>query len=391
MIREALEILDLRGTCIVKRGPGGGVIVSHPTVPTTARLIVSFLLRTDTRVRHVHEARAELNRLSHTQAALNPAMDLLRETLDQLDMAIPAQCLSQCHEGGALFETAVAQIAGFDCGSMSAIRGGSNAECPSSSRISTAQHVALTLSRDIADGKYPVGARLGSEWEVSNHFGVSRGSMRQATRLLETFGVAEIRPGRGNGLVVAAPEATHVIRAIISHLLAFRLAPEQWAEAMQLLGAAALTNACDKSAETGNPIDEVFVTGRKLLRIKTSDDWLWLARPWLRSVVGLSGNPIMSLFWRVTAGYTFRAFDAASDHATCGWQAIIDNVPDIIEAVLDRNSVNAINAYNRLFASQWLISFRIKPHVESMFGDPKITNMRTETSTVSREIAAATA
>ncbi len=52
-----------------------------------------------------------------------------------------------------------------------------------------------------------MGQSLGSEHELTNRYGVSRAVLREAVRVLESHGVAEMRLGRGGGLRVSAPRA----------------------------------------------------------------------------------------------------------------------------------------------------------------------------------------
>lgn len=62
--------------------------------------------------------------------------------------------------------------------------------------------VAQTLARQIADGVYPVGARLPSERDIASATGVSRPTVREAILALELDGLVEVRTG--SGVYVAA-------------------------------------------------------------------------------------------------------------------------------------------------------------------------------------------
>jgi GntR family transcriptional regulator len=61
------------------------------------------------------------------------------------------------------------------------------------------------LLRRITSGEWPVGMRLGNEFELAEEFGVSQGTMRRALMSVEAMGHLNRKPGRGT--MVAVPEA----------------------------------------------------------------------------------------------------------------------------------------------------------------------------------------
>lgn len=70
-----------------------------------------------------------------------------------------------------------------------------------------AELVALNLQRRIIGGDLPDGAELPREAELLEEFGVSRPSLREALRILETEGLLRIRRGKIGGGVVQRPTA----------------------------------------------------------------------------------------------------------------------------------------------------------------------------------------
>ena len=65
--------------------------------------------------------------------------------------------------------------------------------------------VARELKRSIADGSYPVGARLPTELELCEQFGISRFTARAAVRILSSAGLV-VRRQRVGTVVVATPD-----------------------------------------------------------------------------------------------------------------------------------------------------------------------------------------
>lgn len=88
--------------------------------------------------------------------------------------------------------------------------------------------IAEQLSAAIIDERYDAGERL-KETELAVHFGVSRSTIREALRILETRGLARILPQRGaivTGLTRREVEDLFEIRAFLVGLIARRVASE---------------------------------------------------------------------------------------------------------------------------------------------------------------------
>jgi GntR family transcriptional regulator, phosphonate transport system regulatory protein len=82
----------------------------------------------------------------------------------------------------------------------------------SASGYSTWRLIAEELHREIADGVWPEGARLPTESELSERFGVNRNTVRQAVGALAADGLVASR--RGSGTYVSAnPVLVHRIGA----------------------------------------------------------------------------------------------------------------------------------------------------------------------------------
>jgi len=75
--------------------------------------------------------------------------------------------------------------------------------------------VAKQLKSYILDADLKPGDRLPTETELANTFGVSRLSLREATKSLEYLGIVEAKPGRG--LTVGVVNIDHVTECIGFH------------------------------------------------------------------------------------------------------------------------------------------------------------------------------
>ena len=84
------------------------------------------------------------------------------------------------------------------------------------------EEIADDLTRDILTGQYRTGERLPSERDLSARFDASRGAVREAMKILEQLGIAQIQPG---GARVAPLQEASL--DVIGHLLALGDVPDR--------------------------------------------------------------------------------------------------------------------------------------------------------------------
>ena len=82
---------------------------------------------------------------------------------------------------------------------------------PPTVRLSHAEVLARRIEDEIVAGRWPLGAVLGTETELSERYGVGRSVLRETARVLESHGVARRRPGPGGGLIVTRPEGRAIL------------------------------------------------------------------------------------------------------------------------------------------------------------------------------------
>ncbi|MBI9083191.1 MAG: FadR family transcriptional regulator [Desulfobacterales bacterium] len=94
------------------------------------------------------------------------------------------------------------------------------------------QDVVDQVGDAILDGQIAIGDRLPAEREMCELFGISRGTLREALRVLEEKGLIEIRLGVGGGAVVKGANADRITESLammirsgdvsLNHLAEFR-------------------------------------------------------------------------------------------------------------------------------------------------------------------------
>src|SRR5512140_1807302 len=80
------------------------------------------------------------------------------------------------------------------------------------------QEIVTQIKASIFDGRLTPGDRLPSEKELTEQFGVSRITVRDAMRVLESQGLIDIKVGSGGGAFVANPSSEAVTQVLTDML-----------------------------------------------------------------------------------------------------------------------------------------------------------------------------
>ncbi|MBE7195935.1 MAG: FadR family transcriptional regulator, partial [Gordonia polyisoprenivorans] len=80
------------------------------------------------------------------------------------------------------------------------------------------ERVAREIVRDVAAAGVTVGVKLPSEPEMCDRYGVGRGSLREALRILEVQGLISIKAGPGGGPTVAGMSSERLGATAALHL-----------------------------------------------------------------------------------------------------------------------------------------------------------------------------
>jgi DNA-binding FadR family transcriptional regulator len=157
--------------------------------------------------------------------------------------------------------------------------------------------LASAVVEDIVSRDLEAGEWLPSERELAERFAVSRASVREALRVLETFGVVRIKPGKNGGNEVGTIDADALARTLA---LFFRMARATYRDLMD--ARIAIEPFMARRAAERRDVD-VIATLRVLMERESAStagtvesDQLALA--FHRLVCGASGNPVMDALGR---------------------------------------------------------------------------------------------
>ncbi len=78
-----------------------------------------------------------------------------------------------------------------------------------------AEKLRRRMLTDIGSGALPPGARLGSERELADHYGVSRGTLRQVLAKLEEAGLVRRVAGRAGGTFISHGKVEHDLTKVV--------------------------------------------------------------------------------------------------------------------------------------------------------------------------------
>ncbi len=279
VFREAVRLVEHQHVARMRRGPGGGLVVTEPNVDAIIDAAVIYLLRVQAPLDEVFAARLTLeeivtqlapdrvqeadlirirelmddeaagritdHRALHSLLASitrNPALELFVDSLNRLTVfyfsdrqALATPTLdASAHAHRRIAEAVITGDDGLARHRMSKhlqaeadyIRGrhGARQVLKPSAAINgppgskRAERVARELFGGVLADKLQPGHLLGSEAELMEQYGVSRAVLREAVRILEHHHIATMRRGPGGGLFVAPPSVAAVSDVVASYL-----------------------------------------------------------------------------------------------------------------------------------------------------------------------------
>jgi len=184
--------------------------------------------------------------------------------------------------------------------------------------VKLSELVAKRIADDIvADGLAP-GARLPGEKEMLDRLQVSRGTLREALRILEVHGLLVIRSGPGGGPTVAQMTASDFSRVCSLHFRAAGITLDQlWsdrAEIETMLARLAAHNITDEHRERLH----AFTQQRTEDVVGNVDKYVETASAFHQLIAEASGSPVLSLFARSLGEMTAGSINPRSTNGSTG-------------------------------------------------------------------------
>ncbi|MGP3775377.1 FadR/GntR family transcriptional regulator [Streptomyces sp. SDT5-1] len=190
------------------------------------------------------------------------------------------------------------------------------------------------LQRNIQAGRWPVGAKLPTEAELSAEYGVSRITFRQAVQALVHVGVLETVQGSGT-FVRATTELDAVLTRYVggenlTTVLEVRMAIESEATAL------AAVRAEPSDIEV---LEEIVATSREALARQDAEELTRLSTRFHRAIVEAAGNTILAHFYQAIHDGAERSVRETTAPEEFG--SFVDQHEAILEAIRGRESARA--------------------------------------------------
>ena len=169
---------------------------------------------------------------------------------------------------------------------------------PASSHRSKAEHVAeRLLERIIAEGLKP-GSSFATEAELLGQFNVSRPTLRESLKLLESQGVLERRPGPGGGTIVREP-SIDLLAHEFSVFLRLREVPFATVlKAREVIEPALAREAAINGSEAHfRELDASIERMRSLEAPRDQERFIAENRVFHGVIARASGNKVLEVFW----------------------------------------------------------------------------------------------
>jgi GntR family transcriptional repressor for pyruvate dehydrogenase complex len=206
------------------------------------------------------------------------------------------------------------------------------------------QHVVDEIQAAILDGRLKPGDQLPPEMKLKEMFGTSRGSIREALRVLEQKGLIDIKTGVAGGAVVRAPDYSQITESLnllvqsqkvsLNHLLEFRQEIEGTVAALAAKKATVedLSLLKDLLGQAQRLLGCVETNGDKLLEIDT------------RMHVGIakiSGNPVFVAVLRMVHENILNTYDWLALKSSYALNSNFKDMEILIQAIESKHQERA--------------------------------------------------
>lgn len=200
-----------------------------------------------------------------------------------------------------------------------------------------AETVASRIEQRVVDDGWPVGEVIGSEAELLDQYQVSRGVLREAIRIVEHHLVADMRRGRGGGLVVRKPEAAAVTKAMMLYLQYRKVQLTALYETRKALELSAVEFAAQRINEDGIKRLRDYLAGESEMPV----DVRMRQRAGFHVMMAeLSGNPVTELYVRCITNLVARLYKSSQALADAARESHDSHVL-IVDAVVSGDAALA--------------------------------------------------
>jgi DNA-binding FadR family transcriptional regulator len=199
--------------------------------------------------------------------------------------------------------------------------------------VKLTEAIARLIVDDIVARDLPAGAALPTEADMALHFDVSRATVREALRILETNGLVQVRPGRYGGPQVGAADPVAFGRSLTWFLQLRRTHFWEVLEARVILEPLMASLAAQRRSPSTRDELRAAVDAHRGLDPDDNGAYLAATQEFHGLIAGISGNGVLDLFGRALKEiYTERAI--AELRPAARQKEVLDEHERVVEAIL---------------------------------------------------------
>jgi GntR family transcriptional repressor for pyruvate dehydrogenase complex len=200
--------------------------------------------------------------------------------------------------------------------------------------------VARAIVRDAAASRVPAGTSLGLESEMMGRYRVSRGSLREALRILEVLGFVELRRGPAGGPVLLDADVGQFSSVATLHYQRVNATYEELLEMRLILEPAAAALCAERRSTREAKVLRSYLADAAAVDVDDDRAFRQVGQGFHELVAAMSGNRLLNLVVRscydVFAGRTSQfIYPARKRHVVCQAHE------DIAQAILERDPERA--------------------------------------------------
>lgn len=392
VFREAIRLVEHRQVASMRRGPGGGLVVTPSNSDSAVDAVIMYLAYAHVRVEEVFEARlavetriaelaptrlregdiAQLRELAqrerdgethdrrelHTLLARisgNPGFEFFVALLTRLSfLFLPdiAEVSPKNQRGAhdahvAIIEAVIAGDVGLSRHRMDSHleaearflrrRASKGLEASVIAKMDRSGKLAQAIAWDIfaeilAEG-WPVGSVVGSEIDLMTQYGCSRAVLREAVRLLEHHEVAKMRRGVGGGLTIIEPGIGAATDAVALNLERSGITPRQLFEVRSAVEMAIVSLVVERLDAAGI---EALRAALAVEQVTPDPTFPRIGHDLHDVLAHLSGNRVLELLGRVLVRLTrLRQALPEGERLEGSSRAAINAHERLVEAIID--------------------------------------------------------
>jgi GntR family transcriptional regulator, transcriptional repressor for pyruvate dehydrogenase complex len=193
--------------------------------------------------------------------------------------------------------------------------------------------IARRIVDDIVSRNLAPGVPLSTEVEMARAFGVSRATVREALRILETNGLVRIRPGRYGGPQVGDADPVAFGRSLTWFLQMRRTRFWELLEARVIMEPMMAALAAERRGAEALHELRGAIDAHRALDPDDQAGYLVCTQEFHAVIAGISGNSVLDLFGRALKEiYTERAI--AAEQPAARREAVLREHEAVVDAIL---------------------------------------------------------